>query len=344
MTDVDAEGARATVLQSIREGGQPSRIYWLMNGLAAVIAAYGLLANSSAVVIGAMVVAMLLGPIAGISLGLTDRDRPLLFRSTLALSGGFIWVLLIGLIIGFIHRSAPITNEIVARTSPTLFDLMVALAGGAAAGIALVNPRIGTAIVGVAIATALVPPITASGLLLARGELAMAGGALTMALTNVVAIQLAFGTVLWVNGYRKVSSPTSAGILEFLRRDALDIAVVLGLAVFLTINLSNTVAKALFETRTRGVLASGLEGVDGAHLAEVRFDRTKQTMLVRAVVRGPRPPTIAQIGAMQAKLPDPPRADRAKRVELRVRFVQTQILTAHGVLSFEDESPGESPD
>jgi uncharacterized membrane protein len=63
------EQRRAVVLKSVRDASEPSRIYWLMNGLATVIACYGLLANSSAVVIGSMVVAMLLGPISGVALG-----------------------------------------------------------------------------------------------------------------------------------------------------------------------------------------------------------------------------------------------------------------------------------
>ncbi len=87
--------------------------------------------------------------------------------------------------IGTIHRDAPLTTEITSRTSPTLFDLMIALAGGAAGGIAIVSPSVGTAIVGVAIATVLVPPLAASGLLLARGDLDMAWNAFVLAMTNV---------------------------------------------------------------------------------------------------------------------------------------------------------------
>ena len=59
-----------------------------------------------------------------------------------------VWILLVAIVIGFVHRDAPLTAEITSRTSPTLFDLMIAVAGGAAGGIAMVSPSVGTAIVG----------------------------------------------------------------------------------------------------------------------------------------------------------------------------------------------------
>lgn len=169
-----AADQRDLIRDSIRESSRPSATFWLMNALATIIACYGLLSNSAAVVIGAMVVAMLLGPIAGVALGITDKDRKLLRGALWCLVGGIAWILFVAISIGAIHRNAPLTTEIISRTSPTLFDLMIALAGGAAGGIAIVSPRVGTAIVGVAIATALVPPLAATGLLFARGDFDLA--------------------------------------------------------------------------------------------------------------------------------------------------------------------------
>jgi len=152
---------REAVLQAVREGSGHSSTYWLMNALATVIACYGLLANSAAVVIGAMVVAMLLGPISGVALGLNEGDRPLLRTAARSLVGGILWILAIAVTVGFIHRDAPLTNEILSRTDARLFDLIIALAGGAAGAVAVLSPRVGTAIVGVAVATALMPPLAA---------------------------------------------------------------------------------------------------------------------------------------------------------------------------------------
>jgi uncharacterized membrane protein len=78
--------------------------------------------------------------------------------------------LLFQLIIGTIHKDIPITNEIMARTAPNVLDLMVVLAGGAAVAYATVSLRLSVAFIGVAMATALVPPLAVAGILFARGR------------------------------------------------------------------------------------------------------------------------------------------------------------------------------
>ena len=80
---------RDAIRESIRESSRPSGTFWLMNALAAVIACYGLLSNSAAVVIGAMVVAMLLGPIAGVALGFDGQGPALFPRRCYPSSGGW---------------------------------------------------------------------------------------------------------------------------------------------------------------------------------------------------------------------------------------------------------------
>ena len=121
-------GPTEVVIQSIREASEPTAVYWLMNALASVIASYGLLSDSPAVVIGAMVVAMLLGPISGVALGLNQGDARLLVTAGRTLVGGALWILAIALAVGLVHRDAPLTSEILSRTNARLFDLIIALA------------------------------------------------------------------------------------------------------------------------------------------------------------------------------------------------------------------------
>ncbi len=106
------------ILTAVREGSEPTRVYWLMNALATVIACYGLFANSPAVVIGAMVVAMLLGPLGGVALGLNNGDRKLLAQALLSLGGGVTWILAIAVAIGLIHRDIPLTAAIIRAPTP----------------------------------------------------------------------------------------------------------------------------------------------------------------------------------------------------------------------------------
>jgi uncharacterized hydrophobic protein (TIGR00271 family) len=325
---------RDAIRTSIREASRPSGTFWVMNALATVIACYGLFSNSAAVVIGAMVVAMLLGPIAGIALGLTDKDHALLGAALSCLVGGIAWILLVAVVIGAIHRDAPLTEEIISRTSPTLFDLMIALAGGAAGGIATVSPRIGAAIVGVAIATALVPPLAASGILLARGDFDLAWNAFVLALTNVIAIQFAFSVVLWLNGFRGQTYVAGRGIVEFLRRNFVDVAIVCLLSAVLGLRLHHVITAALFESQVRSFLQQQAGRLSGTYVDTVRFDESKDGNVVRAVLRGPGAPSVEQVAAMQAALP---RAPNGGAVELRVRFVKVVIMTAHGPLQPADQ-------
>ena len=168
-TDIDRDEVRV----SIDLGAQFNSAYVVMNGLAAVVACYGLFESSPAVVIGAMIIGMLLGPIAGVSLGLVDRNSALVRKALLTLLGGFLVVFAVAFLLGFIHRDIPLTDEIYARTAPNLMDLMIALGGGAAGAFSMISPRLNVAFVGVAIATALVPPISSSAICLARGEYAL---------------------------------------------------------------------------------------------------------------------------------------------------------------------------
>ena len=132
---------REAVRKSIRDNAVFTTAFLTMNSLATVVASYGLLEEHAAVVIGAMVIATLLGPIIGIALALVDGDNSLLGKSLLAEAGGVILVLGISVLVGLLHRDAPLTREIISRTKPTLFDLVIALAGGAAGAYATVSPR-----------------------------------------------------------------------------------------------------------------------------------------------------------------------------------------------------------
>jgi uncharacterized membrane protein len=116
-SDVVSADHRNSVRAAIHHGAELSGAYLLMNVLAATIASYGLFANSPAVVIGAMIIAMLLGPITGISLALVDSDLNFLLKSFLTLSAGAFIVITTGFVIGVLHRELPLTGEILARTS-----------------------------------------------------------------------------------------------------------------------------------------------------------------------------------------------------------------------------------
>jgi len=171
--------------------------------LAGIIASAGLISNSVASIIGAMIIAPLMGPIVGIALGIVTGLPKRAIQSLAVTVAGILVTLLIGVVLGAWLGSAPNVphnSEIVGRTSPTLIDLVVALAAGAAGAYAASNAKVADSLPGVAIAISLVPPLGAAGILLSAGLPAEAAGALLLFTTNFVSIVLAACVVFVLTG------------------------------------------------------------------------------------------------------------------------------------------------
>lgn len=312
----------------IRDGAVVSRSYVIMNVLSAIIACYGLLENSPAVIIGAMVVALLLGPIMGIAIGIVDGDKIVLRKALVTEFIGTGLVCAVSLILGWIHHDMPLTQEIISRTAPNFMDLMIALAGGAAGAYTLIAPGLGLSLVGVAVATALVPPLSASGILLARGDYALAGNAFLLFFTNVIAIHFS-ASVIFVIFKCDRESVKPRAILNSLKRDWLGSAVLLVLGVILINNLLGVVSEQDFRTRTLGVLQQQIGLYPGAYLEEVRYESMPESRIVRAVVRGPFEFTPQEVASVASKLPPDP---KGLTLDFRLRFVQTITITPNGII------------
>jgi len=185
--------------------------FWILLTLASVIAAAGVVADSSATVIGAMIVAPLMTPILGIVLATVVGDRRNLLRSWLVVLGGASSAIAVAYLIGLLVASpvvAETNDQVAGRISPGLIDLLAALATGAVGAIALVRRDISDTLPGVAIAISLVPPLSVVGLTLESDEPAQAVGAFLLFVTNVAAI-LATGVVVLVS-YRVGSAERAA--------------------------------------------------------------------------------------------------------------------------------------
>ncbi len=329
MDDVKTVDHNVSVREGIRTGAELSIPYLAMNILAATIASYGLLVNSPAVIIGAMLIAMLLGPITGISLALVESDLQLLLRGFLTLLAGAAVVFGTAYIIGVIHIDVPISREIISRTSPNLADLVIALAGGAAGAYATVSPRLSVAVVGVAIATALVPPLCAANILFARGEFAMGGGALLLTFTNIVAIQFSSSVVFWLAGFRKISQAKGLSFYSFLKSNLISIAILCVLAVFLTQKVQEILARKVFETKTESILRAKINS-ESSYLLPIRFIETdKNVCIVLGGMVAPAPPTAEQIVTLEKELPLHP---EGKSIELRLRYAETIVIGRNGRL------------
>lgn len=319
----------------IEANALPSKMYFIMNILSAIIASYGLVTNSAAVVIGAMLVAMMLGPITGIALAIIDHRMPLLRKSLITVIVGVSLVVLVGFIVGWLHKDQPLTAEILSRTQPTSMDLMIALAGGTAGAYAMVSPHLSVAVVGVAVATALVPPLAASGILFANGETQLGLGALLLALTNIIAIQFTNALVLWLLGFRRLIDDDykSSTYLTFLRRNAVTLLLLGGLGTYLTINLQTNAKQQVFESSVKEAINSYF--IDkGNVLTNTQFDTSEENKVVRAVIRGETTPTSYDVRQIETVITQ----DMAENfpeylpIKLQLRYLPVQVIESNPLI------------
>ena len=197
---------RATVLRQMRVDAVPSVDFFVLIFLSSVIATLGLLQNSGAVIIGAMLVAPLMSPILAMGMGMAVGESVTVrlgFESTLK---GMVTAVVVGAVIVLISPLDAPTAEILARTSPNVLDLMVALASGAAAGYAVSRKEVAAALPGVAIAAALVPPLCVVGYGIGVSQLDIAAGALLLFLTNLTAIVFAAALTFLALGFHAAES------------------------------------------------------------------------------------------------------------------------------------------
>ena len=193
-----------TLNRNLWRASVPSLSFYVLLGLSGAIATLGLLANSVAIIIGAMIIAPLIGPITGIAYSSTVANRRLLKRSFLTLLTGVLFTVLVSASAVLLIGLKNITPEILARTNPNLLDLVIALAAGAAGAFANTRKRIADALPGVAIAVALVPPLSVVGIGLAWGETSFAVGALLLFITNLTGIIFSGVIVLLLQSYGSV--------------------------------------------------------------------------------------------------------------------------------------------
>jgi len=205
-----------------------ARRFLILLSLAIVIASCGLHADSTAVVIGAMLIAPLMEPILGLATAIILGWSGRILRSLILIALGTMVSIVIAMLTGLIipDRIA-VVPEIAARTSPSLLDLGVALGAGAAAAYALTR-RASVALPGVAVAVALAPPLAVVGLMLEEGRVELAAGAFVLFLTNLLAILFAAALVLLAVGVTPSRLFRQAGgtIRKGLIASALGVAIV----------------------------------------------------------------------------------------------------------------------
>jgi uncharacterized hydrophobic protein (TIGR00271 family) len=289
-----SEDATAAVEELLPEGdaflpylGQ----FTMLMILSAGIASFGLLADSSAVVIGAMLVAPLMTPITAVAAATVMARNVRLVRGLAVIALGIVTAVAVGYLTALlagtqVTSATELPGEVLARTFPGLLDLGIAVTAGAAAG--YIAPRRSTlsALPGVGIAVALVPPLATVGITLEVGAGDRAANAFLLFVTNLAAIVFAASVMLILTGFR----PSAVGRGSLTRRLAITLAAVIVVAVPLTIHTRSVIREASLH---RSVAKSVVEWDDSVRVveAETRIDGSRAT--VEILVSGPNEPRPA---------------------------------------------------
>lgn len=236
----DVARMRADMLFDGEHAARKLSRFWVLLLLAALIASAGVVADSTATVIGAMIVAPLMVPILGTVVSVTTADGANLARSLALVVAGAAAVVAIGYLFGLLIPVAIVestNSQVASRVHPNLVDLIAALATGAVGAFALVRSDVSDALPGVAIAISLVPPLAVVGLTLESGAGDQSFGALLLFLTNVGAILLTGLIVLALYRVYQVATP-STDVRGMNRRLGIVIVVLFVIALCVPLGVS----------------------------------------------------------------------------------------------------------
>lgn len=271
--------------------------FWILLALSALIASAGVLADSTATVIGAMIIAPLSTPIMGVALGLvTRRIGPAALQVVL----GATFVVLVGVLFSALLPGVYDVREnsqIIGRTSPGVLDLLAALATGLAGAIGLARRDVAAVLPGVAIAISLVPPLAVVGVCLGQGEAEMALGALLLFGSNLVSMVTVGTTVFAALAYTETREHprTSA------RARVLLLVVLVAVAVPLVVNTLVTIQVSVWTSRVQTQAQEWIADVPGAEVTDVT--NQGRTFTIRVHTAEELPPLDDLMTGLRSEVP-----------------------------------------
>ncbi|MEX0999557.1 MAG: TIGR00341 family protein [Thermodesulfobacteriota bacterium] len=176
-------------------------VYLVLVVLSSIVASIGILKDNVAIIIGAMVIAPLLGPNMALALGTTLGDTDLIGRALKANLAGVAATLMLSIVVGMVFAVDPAIGELSSRTQVGLGDIAIALAAGVAGTLSFTK-GLPSALIGVMVAVALLPPTVTVGMLLGSNNMALVPGAVQLVLVNVICVNLAAVTTFFFKGVR----------------------------------------------------------------------------------------------------------------------------------------------
>ncbi len=299
------ENEKKEITEGIAEATTPSFDYYLLVVLSCSIATLGLLTNSPAVIIGAMLIAPLMSSIIGIGLAVVTSNSELLSKSLSTLLRGIALAILLSLIVAIFNRIFPfivlsqLPEQVITRSRPTPIDLAIALAGGIAAAYAMTRKNLSAALPGVAIATAVMPPLCTVGIGIAFFQWDIAFGALVLFLVNAITIAFASAITFLFSGF----SPRSRISTENLKRN-LTISAILLLVIFLPLAYYSYtfVKKANDNRQIISAVTEAVGSIENIELVDINQTLNGDTLNLVLTIRTNNPLRYEQVVEIQDQI------------------------------------------
>lgn len=273
------------------EESAPSFTYLILTVASCTIATFGLITNSAAVIIGAMVIAPLMLPIRGLAYGALTGNVLLFRRGLIAIILGTLLSIGLAYSLESVVGISTFDTEVLSRSKPTLLDLGIAVTAGSIGGYAKVKPKISGSLVGTAIAVALMPPICVIGLGLAQRNWSLSQGATILYLTNLLGITLACMLTFLIMGYSPIKQ---AGIALFWT------LLLTGILLLpLTVSFAQLVEQTNLETSLKNALLTKTITFGRLELLKTDIQWLTNPPQVRFIVRTKVPITPKQVGRLE---------------------------------------------
>ncbi|MEA3326787.1 MAG: DUF389 domain-containing protein [Chloroflexota bacterium] len=317
---------RKEIIDNIRTASSPGFDYFLLVILSGSIATLGLINDSPAVIIGAMLVAPLMSPILGVGVGSITADTNLARNALSSLLRGAVLAIILSALLTlsniylpFVPSLLEIPDEILNRTQPTPNNLIIALAGGLAAAYSMAQPHLSAALPGVAIATALMPPLSTIGIGIALGRWDIAGGAALLFLTNAITIAFAATLVFFLEGFVPSVERTNG---KFPKTLILAGVLTGALLIILTILGARLVTQAQENRLINNLIESEIAEIKNAEMVDLVIARVEKEIQLEFTIRSNNPLNYTDVVALQKTLVS--RLD--KPVSLVVNHISSETL------------------
>ncbi len=318
---------RKLVVRDVTAGSEPGIRFYLLLSTSALIAAFGLIANSAAVIIGAMLVSPLMTPIIGSALGLVIGDARLFANALRSVIVGTVLAILFSALLGILPLALEATPEMLARTSPTLLDLFVAILAGFAGSYAMIDEKVSPALPGVAIAVAIVPPLSNTGICLSLGYYDGAFGSFMLFFANFLSILLVAAATFIAAGLTPQYQLKKDK--HFVRSFVIAVVGFVVVAGFLTISLVEIVKDRKLKESIEGVLYTEFNKLHSTSVDNYIYDIEDGKLFILASVRSPVIMTPKDV----KKLENSFREKIDMPIELIVRSIISKDVSAFGSAS-----------